>query len=119
MYSLGSANESGSDVSEFYFGPTAGYMYKNFYAFLTYVVVSEQDVTGNNAAKYSAGNGFQFDVGYNVKVTDLFYLGPMLSYRSVNWSDKQINGIGLPNFGGKDLTSLTPYVVLWFQFENS
>ncbi len=107
-------NEILSDASDSYFGPSIGYFYNGLLLAGTYYLYGERDLT-NGTTKYSSVNGFQVDLSYAIKVTDIFYLGPQITYHSVKFTDSQVAGISSPtNYKWR---GLSPYFNMTFIFE--
>lgn len=100
-----------SDGSGFNIGPTIGYMSaQGIYAHLTYYIMGEE---GDNP-KNSGGKGPQIDLGWMFPLSSSFFLGPQLTYRSIEYDTREENSISADT-DEKD-TVIAPYISLWFMF---
>lgn len=94
-------------------GPTLGFKhYSGFYALFTYFLMAEQE--SGASTTFTDGMGPQIDVGWMFPLTYMFYIGPQISYRSINYSKVDISGASVET----DFTrsNVLPYISLWFRF---
>ncbi|MCB0379039.1 MAG: hypothetical protein KDD33_11150 [Bdellovibrionales bacterium] len=85
-------NDLLSDSSDFHFGPTVGYQWKNIFTTFTYYLYGEKDQTIGNV-KYANIQGFQFDIAYVLPITEKVFLGPQLTYHNIKYKEAQTNGV--------------------------
>lgn len=99
--------------SDSYMGPSVGYWWQGLFVVATYHLFGERDLTAGGV-KYSRGSGLQIDLSYAVPVADNVFLGPQLSYQSLRFRDRQVNGVSEGT--SYKLTDITPYFNLTFLF---
>jgi len=109
MYQMSSVNDDKATAV----GPTLGFKhFSGFYALFTYFLMAEQD--SGATTTFTDGMGPQIDVGWMFPLTYMFYIGPQISYRSINYSKADISGASTE----VDYTrsNVLPYISLWFRF---
>lgn len=110
MYSITSAG----DDDAFAAGPTLGYShYSGFYALFTYHLMSQYKFA--DGSKFNDGMGAQIDLGWVFPLTSMFSMGPQISYRSINYKKAESAG-GTETTIDQTVSTLSPFISLWFQF---
>ena len=103
-----------NDDKAFAVGPTLGFKhYSGFYALFTYFLMAEYEVAGGGT--FTDGMGPQIDVGWMFPLTYMFYIGPQISYRSLNYGKAEAAG-GTSVDADYTRSQVLPYISLWFRF---
>lgn len=100
----------GTDLTNYFFGPTVGYSCDVTGLFLTatYHLLGKSDLDA--AGEYSKVTGLQIDVGYPLVLTETMKFGPQLSWKNLDLKD------GSNGLADNKLKQLTPYFGLWLYF---
>ncbi len=108
--SVSGATTTDQDSTFFSVGPTVGYSCSVTGMFLsaTYHAFGSNNLSG--AGKYEKVNGYQIDLGYPMKVSDNFKVGPQLSLKRIDLED------GTNGLADEKIKELTPYFGLWLYF---
>lgn len=95
-------------------GPQIGYNMWGFYSLVGYNFVGEQDLH-SGGIKYSNPNGLQASIGYRIEVTQDVFLSPEITWRSIEWRSREVQGIPQGDSGRKD-TYVLPGITVLFKF---
>lgn len=112
MYSLAS-DRFLDHTNHYYLGPQVGYEYGGAYVLATYILTGEQDLA-SGGVKYSGTTGYQATVGYRIAVAEDIYLAPEFTYRTVEFDNREVQGIATP--GDRKDTHILPSVAVLFKF---
>ena len=113
MYSIQDQDIFSNDSSDAFFGPSVGYYNSGFFAVATLFIHGEKDFSQGNT-KLTNVSGFQVDLSYLTPITDGVFLGPQLTYQSVEFAEAEVAGVSSStNFS---FTSVSPYFSLLFMF---
>jgi hypothetical protein len=99
------------------YGPTVGWVGSNLYLLGTYLI-SPVHTTGTDAAKstYSAGTGYQVDLGFMFGITSNFAMGPQFTYYSAEFKKvKNAAGDEL-DLSGSSVTDIRPMLAFALMF---
>ena len=94
-----------------------GYNRNGLYGVAHFILGASWEIDENSAqASFTDGMGYQIDFGMHFALTNSFFIGPRLSYRSVVYSTAK--GSAPTASASNDLkkASLEPYFALWFEF---
>lgn len=103
----GSFEEKGS-----HYGPSVGYVTKNFNVIASYYMGGERSYTGG--VKRIEVSGPQVDLGYMFDLGSGTLLGPQLSWRSIEYAKVKANGLEAAD--KYKLTEIRPMIALAFMF---
>jgi hypothetical protein len=107
------SSTGGADTKMSAVGPSLGFNAQNgFFVIFSYFLTAEHKVSGGST--YTDGMGPQIDLGWVFPLTESFYLGPQLSYRSISYSTIETNGSSVSQDTTRQNT--VPYITLWYKF---
>jgi hypothetical protein len=86
--------------------------YSGFYALFNYHLTGEMDRTATTTM--TDGMGPQIDLGWVFPLTHMFFIGPQMTYRSINY--KKLDSGGTTSDTDITRSYVMPYVSLWFEF---
>lgn len=116
MYKYENGDFLGSNLRGSAIGPSIGLVRDGFSLIATYHIFADQqfNVAGVED-KISGGRGFQLDLAWTPEIYPGFGLGPQLTYRTVRFEKRKVgsNPEGPTN---DEVTTLDPYLLLWFKF---
>jgi hypothetical protein len=101
-------------VNQYYLGIHLGYSYKGLYALAGYALTGEQDFV-SGGVKYSRPEAYSATLGYRMEVTTNVFLGPEFTWRQVEYTSREVQGVPQGDTGRKD-THVLPSITLQFIF---
>ncbi|MGE3973579.1 MAG: hypothetical protein AB7F59_03535 [Bdellovibrionales bacterium] len=99
-------------------GPTVGVAYKAIYGFVTYYYFGELRDKRPNATEiiYKNGSGVQLSFGAQFEISERFFLGPQLSYRTFKFEKSLQDGVETTLSKTYIKTTIDPLLSLFFYF---
>lgn len=113
MYAMANGSSDSASSKTTAIGPSVGFNAKNgFFVIFTYFLTAQHKIT--DGPKYTDGMGPQIDLGWIFPLTESLFLGPQMTYRSINYTKSETGGVSATT----DTTyqSTVPYITMWYKF---
>lgn len=101
-------------VDQYFLGVHVGYSWRGIYGLAGYAVTGEQDFA-SGGVKYSRPNAYSLTAGYRMEVTEGVYLGPEFTWRQVEYTSREVQGVPQGDTGRED-NQILPSITLLFVF---
>jgi hypothetical protein len=98
-------------------GASIGYIFGGFSAIFTYVLSADHKYTSGGTEYKFTGDGLAVDLGYGFEVNGNLKIGPVLTYKSFTFKEKQVGSAAATKLQDKyALTEIYPMVGFWVSF---